>query len=62
MCGIVYAFEAKLNKFLKFYAISILKIEMWGKGGAALLLVFICRTDFKIEPGCRLESAARLSF
>ena len=28
MRGIVYAFEAKLNKFLKFYAMSILKIEM----------------------------------
>ena len=41
MRGIVYAFEAKLNKFLKFYAMSILKIEMWGKGGAALLLVYL---------------------
>ena len=28
MRGIVHAFEAKLNKFLKFYAISIFKIEM----------------------------------
>lgn len=28
MRGVVRAFEAKLNKFLNFYAISILKIEM----------------------------------
>ena len=27
MRGVVRAFEAKLNKFLKFYAMSILKIE-----------------------------------